>query len=950
MDGIKIPSLDAKDLYIADTLYPEHGYNLRRKNGTYNLSKFKNVLDFSLDLIKLREVYWKVYRNRKFSWYESNGLEYTDRVINVTFKYSNKEFNKIGSFKSHQEKKKKDKNAYPQFLYIKFGHEINDKHIEDAAYVEDGELIAIQTGIKIPPEKALPDSILQGRFIYEEGIYKVKNNRTLNSVADLRNKLYHNGFWCNGIHYVRFKRSSGSSRVGKCLFIDEALYSRMHKWELCGIKVKDEQEIDLAALEAYIALTLSSIIDTIEVHPYNILVVDDYESIFKDEVVVTKMKTDESGSWLHTSEEEVTIKNSIWDGQSLIDISLMGKYSQYGMVLLRKNFFKSCCFNTNIQEFFKDSGITSVNQLNGFTLAKDITDVKLITTPSSIKYLKFGTIKQWLQHIDPIFGVVKHEKKTHFFDGRMVQSHYQLINTLQMTKDGVRQFLEPSLHYMDMLKTEPAVLRNHMKYPEEHEIHSNKFQSKNEIIFQLLGLNDNFPRTKWYRDFVYDLIKSYKRNIKQGHILIEGNYSTLLGNPYEMLLQSIGRFNGESQLGVGNVHSRRFEYGKKLLGSRSPHVCAGNILLVNNVENKEVDRYFNLTNEIVCINSIKENILQRLNGADFDSDTMLLTNDPLLISVAEKNYHLFKVPTNMVESKKTKRFFSSTQKADLDIKTSVNKIGDIINLSQELQTLMWDQINHGANFSDIKDLYYDTCQLSVMSNIEIDKAKKEFDIDNVAELKKLKEKWIRRDEDRRIIKPYFFEFLAKEKGYYNSDRKSYVHHSTSMDYLHEIMDRYRSPRAKEKAIDLFEIIDYSGFNSSSAKTTQIQKIIKIIQDYQITSYNIWNSEELTASEKYRDYVQAKEELIDSINKMTINSHTLLLLFRRLNKDKRLKQYIVSILFNIGNQTAYQLIKKSKSGIDYLEEDPDGDIQLYNFHYSKKSQKMPEMVNKNLLAE
>lgn len=179
MDGIKIPSLDAKDLYIADTLYPEYGYNLRRKDGTYNLSKFKNVLDFSLDLIKLREVYWKVYRNRKYSWYESNGLEYTDRVINVTFKYSNKEFNKIGSIKSHQEKKKKDKNAYPQFLYIKFGYELNEKQIENAAYVENGELIAIQTGIKIPPEKALPDSILQGRFIYEDGIYKVKNNRTL---------------------------------------------------------------------------------------------------------------------------------------------------------------------------------------------------------------------------------------------------------------------------------------------------------------------------------------------------------------------------------------------------------------------------------------------------------------------------------------------------------------------------------------------------------------------------------------------------------------------------------------------------------------------------------------------------------------------------------------------------------------------------------------------------
>lgn len=326
---------------------------------------------------------------------------------------------------------------------------------------------------------------------------------------------------------------------------------------------------------------------------------------------------------------------------------------------------------------------------------------------------------------------------------------------------------------------------------------------------------------------------------------------------------------------------------------------------------------------------------------------MLLTDDSKLVSVAEKNYHLFKVPTNMVESRKAKRYYTSEQKADLDIKTSTNKIGDIINLAQELQSLMWHRLNNDETYEDIKDLYFDICQLSVLSGAEIDRAKKEFLINSTAELKKLKNKWQRRDEEGRIIKPYFFEFLAKEKGYYNPDKKNYVHHDTSMDYLHEIMDEYRSPRNKEKAIDLFEIIDFSDYSASSAKTTQIQKIIKMIQDYQITSCSIWNSDELTSSEKYRDYVQAKEELIDGINKMTINSHTLLLLFRRLNKDKRLKQYIVSILFNIGNQTAYQLIKKSKSGIDYLEEDPDGDIQLYNFHYSKKSQKMLEMVNENL---
>ena len=104
----------------------------------------------------------------------------------------------------------------------------------------------------------------------------------------------------------------------------------------------------------------------------------------------------------------------------------------------------------------------------------------------------------------------------------------------------------------------------------------------------------------------------------------------------------------------------------------------------------------------------------------FDSDTIMITNNKLLIEAAERNYSLFKVPTNMVTAKKTVRYYTPEQKADLDIKTSVNKIGDIINLSQELQTHMWHQLNHGASYKDVEEVYFDICQLAVLSNIEID--------------------------------------------------------------------------------------------------------------------------------------------------------------------------------------------------------------------------------------
>lgn len=622
---VYIPSIDAKDIYLSNHMVEPNpiGYSTNKKDGEVNLKKFVNSLDFSLDLIHLREVYYKKYRNKEFSFFKYS-KEYSREVINITFKYSVKEFNLVGSInvkknkwdkknKSKKEKSKsKEKDKPKNQLFLRAGYSVDISDLEYGAFVKDGLLIAIVINMEIPNEHALPKEILGKNFEYKDGVYHMKRNNTLVSVAELRKELYKNGFTCDEKHFVRFKRSSGSSRVGKCLFIDEQLYFGMHKFEMLGLKVRTGQKIDLAALEAYIALTLSSIIDTIQIDPKSILVVDDYKSVFKDRVIATRVK---DGAF-STQEEEVEIENSIWDGESLIDISAMGIYSVYGMILLRKQFFKSCCFNTNIQQFLKDNRITEISQLNGITLAEKVEDIKLITTPSSIKFVKFGSIEEWLKRIDSTFGVVKHEKKTHFMEGQMVQTHYQLINTLQMSKEEVKEFLKPTFDYMDKLKTDPAVLRYHIHYPETYKISEDLLKSKNDIIFRLMGLNEEFTRTQWFHDFRKRCIDSYKDNLRSGHVLVNGNYSTLLGNPYEMLLQSIGKFDGTSSLKAGEVHTKRFGYNKEILGSRSPHVCTGNILLCTNVESDVIDKYFNLTNEIICINSINDNILQRLSGCD----------------------------------------------------------------------------------------------------------------------------------------------------------------------------------------------------------------------------------------------------------------------------------------------------------------------------------------------
>ena len=597
--SLYIFSADCKDLiipqYYSNWRRKKTGHSMLNSKRDYNLRRFGAALDYSLDQIKLSEVYERVYGDMDFA-FRRRRKQYTTHVVNVTFKYAVREYNNVGGG-----------------LYVKLGYCPRDLKIEDGIAVADGELLAVQTETSVPYRQDV-ESLLAPYFAYANGSYTViKQPKVVVTTSEARKRLYEKGFWCDNVHYIRWKRSSGSARVGKCLFINEALYDEMHRWELCGLDVRDGDEVDLAALESYLSLPTSSIIDLLDLAPENILVIDDYESVFEDEVV----SVEEYEGKLTAERKKCEIRNSIWDGQGLIDKSAMGPYTDKGMILLRNLFFKCCCFNCNLQKWFADHGITEIGQLRGRTKAQRIEDIKLVTTPSSIKYLKFGTLDDWLAHIEPLFGVVKYDKTTHFFDGRMVQIHYQLLNTLHMTKDDVDELLAPTFHYMDLIRTDPAVLRYHIHYPIEDDTDGIlPAQSKNDIVFKMLGINDEFAKTKLYYDFRTDVLKSMTKSLRLGHVMVNGNYSVLCGNPIEMLMAITGDFDGNSQIGIGNVHSTRFEYGKTIMGSRSPHVSLGNVFLPFNAGNDLIDTYMNPTPQILYLNSIGESVLDRLSGCD----------------------------------------------------------------------------------------------------------------------------------------------------------------------------------------------------------------------------------------------------------------------------------------------------------------------------------------------
>lgn len=773
-------------------------------------------------------------------------------------------------------------------------------------------------------------AVVNVKFNY---VFKAEGGKNVNLKA-LREHFYQDGFCVNGVHYVRYKRSAGSSREGRCLFIDERLFRAMNKWSDCGLK----EQKDLASWESYKALSLSSVKGTVEIPLEGILFVPDYKSTFTKEVVSVEIK---DGS-LCAEQKQAQITNDIWDGESLLDESLFaGNYADKHMLLLRNKFFKSCAFRTKLQKWFADKHITlSDLKVRGFvTLAEDIAQIVMVTTPNSLKYLKFvgglseKNIKQWAAHTDGTFGVVKWDQPTRFFHGKMVQSSYQLLNTLPLTEEEVRTLLQPSIDYIALLRKDTDFMRYHFtdafaREKDGEEEQQDGLAERADVIFTLLHNYPYFDETALYANFRSDVVRSLKERLKCGHILLNGTNATLFGNGPELLKYLAGE-EMIPELKPGQVRSERFADGAKLLCARSPHITMGNLYCVENTLGGGVWSYFDLGENIVCVNAIGENLQQRLNGCDYDSDTMLITDDALLVNAAERYKDFFKVPVcNIQAEAKTEQTL-----AELDHDTSVNKIGEIVNLSQKLNSILWDEIYKGADEENILAIYSDICKLAVLSGLEIDKAKRTFeDIRVSKELTALRKKYARPS-------PQFFAEIDERKT------KQYAFYPTAMDYLYARVKKLHFRKGREQYEVYRPISSSLSYNISSGNATEYRhknKIVAIIDESKAAVNRLYQAIR-TADEQERKVLYAqiadiKKERDKQVSKWLTNENVLILVLRHYEKNSAADWRVYAALINhpIFSEFLWELYDGTALQV---VEDENGEYTLYGRKFTKIHRKM-----------
>jgi hypothetical protein len=276
----------------------------------------------------------------------------------------------------------------------------------------------------------------------------------------------------------------------------------------------------------------------------------------------------------------------------------------------------------------------------------------------------------------------------------------------------------------------------------------------------------------------------------------------------------------------------------------------------------------------------------------------------------------------------------------MDIATSVNKIGEIINLSQELNTLMWDKLNKGASVESVMRLYCDIAQLDVMSNIEIDSAKKEYPVDNTRELSELKTKYLRRDKKGRRIMPNFFAPVSRKKGYYNPGKKAYVSHKITMDYLQKSIRELMLGKiiGKREFIPFADVLKPERVDLSSCKYEQIERVVNIVQTAKDDIDMVWRgSDDLDTSQKYSITDEIRQRCIDYVGGLSFSKTTMYRLLSLLddNAYKSISRTLFLILFGAPNISFFQIIDDSRQPRDVLVEDRNGDIPIHDFKFTKQ---------------
>ena len=691
------------------------------------------------------------------------------------------------------------------------------------------------------------------------------------SKEDIRTEFYNNGVdieyitrdkegnvkKSEVIHYKMLYRSTGKAKEGSCMFICNRLYKKAHDFIYMGLKLP-KKDAPIVEASAYVSLVASSIVDRIKINPKNILILKDVDSFFTTDVI--SIETNDKKQCYAKQLHNYQVKNTLFDGQALIDKSIFPKWGN-GYVLLRHHMCKTAAFKTDIQLFFKDyfgEDYKTATVTDMFGNEHKAKDIKLITTDNAMKWLKFGvSYEYWCEKVgmnNNMFGIVKTAHKSKF--GDVQRMSYQMINSLGIDIiDGVS---EVSKDYIISLKKDDEVF---LQYLRENANFSNDF----EPLVAICEKNPDFVRSEYFRSRKKEIIRTYIKKFRTGKVIQGGDNLVMVGSPYAMLLHSVGENilldnTFKQKYNTIECYTKRFPPNTYLGAFRNPHNGKNNILSLLNKSDTRLEKYFDIGEQCIAVNCIHTDLQDRANGCDFDSDSIYCTDQPQVAEYAKECYKDYPTIVNNIP-KETNRYNNTMDDyamVDNNLAKSQLAIGESSNLAQLALTYTY-------NFKNKKYIDY-VCILSVLAQVSIDSAKRRYDIDISKEIQRIK-------KDMDISKNGYPKFWLHIRRGFNRDKINY-NLKCPMNVLSDI--NFKEYPIQKGVLPMTYFFKQYELKESRRKS---KKVEKLIEKYSLELY----CSHLNNDDEYFLLRSDFDELIEDIRAIYISKEYLGLMSWLINR-------------------------------------------------------------------
>lgn len=452
-------------------------------------------------------------------------------------------------------------------------------------------------------------------------------------------KLARDGFYVNGIHYVRFCCGSGQMRRNTITFINAELYPYVYESLMCGLAGKIKK-INLAKLSAYFALSFSSIL---WVRTPRVCVVPDFFTTIKDQKVDYILKDKDGKGYIE--ERKMDIKLNSADGQGLIDPQFAADWAEDmnldyvpSSFVVRSVFVKGNVVPFDFKEYARQNGIQEVEDIWGRRYY--VEDVDILLSASQFKLYKWYTCWQeylaYCKKYDIRWGVARYNKK---YDDEYVLTNYQYLQCLNINREDVKELIAPTIDWIHKICSgdDLYTLLYLFGCKGDNVDYNQMYGSAQATFTKAIVKNNEMLKDEHVRRKIYNSIVETINKAKIGKVWVHGNYQFMISDPVAQCQNALG-LNVEGLIPADSVYSN-FWRERGVNGEvdicRSPMIDEHEHNPSALYESDEANYWYQYIKSGVIF-SIYDTATVRMEDADFDGDIILSTDNPVFLRGAQK--------------------------------------------------------------------------------------------------------------------------------------------------------------------------------------------------------------------------------------------------------------------------------------------------------------------------